>query len=198
MLDAVIEFVRANEAYIGPIAFALAAIESLAIVGILVPGASMLLALGGLAGVGMIPLAPLLIWAIAGAITGDALSYLFGRWSRQHVETARWLQRWAPHIEQARQFIARHGIASVAMGRFLGPLRAIVPFVAGALGMPPTRYFVANVISAIGWAPLWILPGTTLGVIFKEQGINATLILIAAILMITFIIVYTRKKVRHV
>ena len=56
-------------------------------------------------------------------------------------------------------FFKRYGVHSVFIGRFLGPLRAVVPLVAGMMHMPPLRFNTANVLSAVVWAPALVLFG---------------------------------------
>jgi len=67
-------------------------------------------------------------------------------------------------LENGERFFERHGGKSVFIGRFVGPMRAIVPVVAGMLKMSHTRFFIANVTSGIGWAPAYMFPGFMLGV----------------------------------
>ncbi|MCW8886748.1 MAG: hypothetical protein OQK12_16095, partial [Motiliproteus sp.] len=54
-------------------------------------------------------------------------------------------------------------IYSVVIGRFVGPVRPVVPFVAGMLSMKPALFVSINLISALAWAPVYILPGYLLG-----------------------------------
>jgi membrane-associated phospholipid phosphatase len=56
----------------------------------------------------------------------------------------------------------------VFIGRFVGPVRALIPMVAGMLGMRPLQFTIANVTSAIGWAPAYMLPGILLGAMSFE------------------------------
>jgi membrane protein DedA with SNARE-associated domain len=59
-------------------------------------------------------------------------------------------------------------VLSVFLGRFFGPLRAVVPIVAGIMEMPQTRFQVANVVSAVVWLPMLMLPGALAGTLFKD------------------------------
>src|SRR5262249_30656865 len=82
-------------------------------------------------------------------------------------------------------FIRRHGVKSVAIGRFVPALRAVVPLAAGVLGMPVGRFYVANVLSGLAWSPAHILPGALLGVSFGVmEGISARLAVFALALII--------------
>ena len=61
------------------------------------------------------------------------------------------------------RFFEKYGGKSVAFGRFVGPMRAVIPLVAGMMGMPTGRFLAANILSAIVWAPVYLLPGIVFG-----------------------------------
>jgi membrane protein DedA with SNARE-associated domain len=63
-------------------------------------------------------------------------------------------------IQQGRVFFKRWGAWAIVIGRFLGPLRASVPIVAGITEMPRLRFQVANWTSAFLWAAVLLAPGT--------------------------------------
>jgi membrane protein DedA with SNARE-associated domain len=60
-------------------------------------------------------------------------------------------------------FFQRHGGKSVFIGRFFGPIRAVVPLAAGIMQMPRGRFWFANVASALVWAPMLLLAGDLVG-----------------------------------
>ncbi|WP_197910446.1 DedA family protein [Desulfosarcina ovata] len=60
-------------------------------------------------------------------------------------------------------FFKRHGSKSVLFGRFVGPVRPVIPVVAGMLGMQPRQFFIVNVLLAVGWALAYVLPGVFFG-----------------------------------
>jgi membrane protein DedA with SNARE-associated domain len=51
----------------------------------------------------------------------------------------------------------------VAIGRFFGPIRAVIPLAAGLMQMPSIRFWVANVASALVWAPMLVFAGDAVG-----------------------------------
>ena len=57
------------------------------------------------------------------------------------------------------RFFHRHGGKSVFIGRFFGPVRAVIPLAAGIMRMPPRLFWIANVTSALVWAPMLLLAG---------------------------------------
>jgi membrane protein DedA with SNARE-associated domain/membrane-associated phospholipid phosphatase len=159
----IVEWLNANPELAGLATFIISAAESIAIIGTIVPGSVMMTAIGALVGAGVIPFWPTLIWAILGAIVGDGVSYWLGYHFKDRIYDI-WPFRQHPKILQAGEvFFRRHGSMSVFIGRFVGPVRALVPVVAGMFGMRPIIFAIANVASAIGWAPAYMLPGFLLG-----------------------------------
>lgn len=133
--------------------------ESLVLVGLMVPATALMLLIGGLVGGGVIAAVPVVAGAVVGAILGDIISYVIGRWAGTSI-VYRWpLNRYKSGVAKARLFFRRYGFAAVFLGRFFGPLRSTVPLVAGMMSMDQARFQLANIASAIVWAPLMLAPG---------------------------------------
>jgi membrane protein DedA with SNARE-associated domain len=133
--------------------------ESFAFVSFLFPGTAIMVAAGTLIPSGIIPLWPVLVGAVAGATLGDFISYWIGYRFGPVLET-HWPFVSHPHLlANGHALFEKHGALSVFIGRFLGPLRAVVPLVAGSLQMPVDRFLIANVASAIIWAPALLFVG---------------------------------------
>jgi undecaprenyl-diphosphatase len=156
-------WIELNPAYAGWVVFSIALAESLAIVGVLVPGVVILFGAGTLIGAGILDFWTMCAWAIAGAIIGDGLSFWLGHHFEYLTERWRWFRLHPDHLQRGVDFFRKYGDLSIALGRFFGPIRAIVPLVAGLMRMPPKRFYIANVLSALVWAPAYLLPGMLLG-----------------------------------
>ena len=155
---AIVQLTSTHSALAGPIVGALAFGESLAIVGLFIPAAALMFAVGGLIGTGAIDPAPVLLCGIFGAVLGDWVSYLIGRRIGPSVYR-RWpLNRHRPAVARTRLFFRRYGFAAILFGRFLGPIRATVPIVAGVMNMKHRSFQLANAISAIIWVPALLAP----------------------------------------
>lgn len=148
--------------------------EALPVLGAVVPGSAIVIGVSALIGLGNHSVWPILGAAILGAIASDGLSYWFG-----HSFKARAADFWplSAHPElmtRAQHFFDRHGGKSVAMARFTPVVRAFVPLIAGISGMNATRFYLANVLSAVGWAASHVLPsaaaGASLGVLGAISG----------------------------
>ncbi len=149
-------------------AFLIAFFESLAVVGLLVPGTVVMTAIGVLIGTAVLPFIDITLWSIVGAIAGDVLSFWLGYRYHQQVRE-RWPFRHYPKLlEKGELFFRQHGGKGVFLGRFIGPMRPIVPLIAGMLSMRPARFILVDCISGILWAPAYMLPGILIGAASQE------------------------------
>ncbi|HEX3884336.1 MAG TPA: DedA family protein [Stellaceae bacterium] len=155
--------------------------ESFAFLSLLFPGTTLLIAAGALMADGSLPYWPVIIGAVAGAVLGDTVSYWIGR--RYGGALARvWpFSRDPEMLPKGIRFFERHGGKSVFIGRFFGPLRAVIPLAAGVLRMPSGWFWVANFVSAIVWAPMLLFIGDAVGEVGdKFIGAASTAVLIFA------------------
>ncbi len=159
LLDQSIQFIERHQEWAGLVVFLMALGESLFLIGILLPATVLLFVVGGLVGNGSLPWAEVLCWGFLGAVIGDALSYWLGCWAGPRVLRWRYLKSHRKHVARARLFFYRYGFLAVLIGRFLGPVRSLIPTVAGAMGMPQARFQLANILSAAAWMPALLAPG---------------------------------------
>ncbi len=137
--------------------------ESLAVAGILVPGVVLLFGLAALAGGGALSIEWTLFAAFSGAVCGDICSFYLGKRYSLGIKNIWPLSKTPELVFRAEAFFQRHGGKSVVIGRFVGPIRPIIPALAGAFGMPDRRFIGINLLSAVLWAPWYILPGYLFG-----------------------------------
>ncbi|MGE5534317.1 MAG: DedA family protein [Acidobacteriota bacterium] len=159
-VQSILAFVRDHEAWTLPIVFALAFGESLAFVSLLVPATVALVGIGALIGASGIEFIPIWISAALGAAVGDWVSYWFGVTFKGAVAHIWPLSRRPDLLARGHRFVERYGLYAVLLGRFLGPLRAVVPLVAGILVMPSLKFQLANFSSAFLWAAVLLAPGS--------------------------------------
>ena len=159
--------------------------ESLAIVGSLVPGSTIVF-VGGML-VGLKAIDPWLAGtaSVIGAVLGDGLSYWLGHRYKQAIRTM-WPIRDHPLVfARGEAYFAAHGGKSVFLGRFFGPTRAIVPLIAGMSGMPSVRFYVMNVLSAFAWAAAHLVPGALFGASLTLAGaVSARLVALLGLLVV--------------
>ena len=138
-------------------------VESFAFLSLLFPGVTLLIAAGTLLNTGTLPYLPVLAGAILGAVLGDFASYWIGRRFGDGMVRLWPFSRNPELVPGGIRFFARHGGKSVFIGRFWGPLRAVIPLAAGIMGMPRGKFWVANIASAVVWAPMLLLAGDAIG-----------------------------------
>jgi len=137
--------------------------ESFAFLSLLFPGTTLLIAAGTLMADGTLPYAPVLAGAVLGATLGDSVSYWIGRRFGGGIARVWPFSRNPDLLPAGIRFFAKHGGKSVAIGRFFGPVRAVIPLAAGLMQMPRGWFWFANIVSALVWAPMLLFAGDAVG-----------------------------------
>lgn len=158
--DEALRLIETHRAWAGVIYGLMAFGESLVIIGVLVPATGVMVATGALVGAGTVPFVDIWIGGAIGAALGDTVSYWVGRRLGPGIERLWPFSRHPETLAAARNVFAHWGWMAVVVGRFIGPLRATIPTVAGLTAMPRTTFQLANVGSAILWIPVVIFPGS--------------------------------------
>jgi membrane protein DedA with SNARE-associated domain len=141
------------------IIFFLAFGESLAFLSLLLPATVILLALGALISDRGIAFWPIWAAAASGAFFGDWISYWIGHHYQHRVVDIWPLSRNPKLLTRGHAFFKRWGVLGIFIGRFFGPLRAVVPLVGGICGMPYGYFQLSNITSAMIWAFGILAPG---------------------------------------
>ena len=158
-IDPLIAFVSAHTWLAYLTLFLAALLEAVPVVGSVIPGSTIILALSGLVAGGELKLQWVLSAAIGGALIGDGSAYWTGYRSQHEILSSWPLNKCPGVIAQSEAFFRRWGIWAVFFARFVPPIRAFVPITAGALGMAPMKFFAANFPAVLLWAPAHVLPG---------------------------------------
>ena len=150
---------------LGPWTYALVAVlaflETGAFVGLVAPGETVVIAGGVVAGQGEIQLLPLigLVWACA--VLGDTTSFFIGRRLGR-----KFLERHGPRVkiteerlQQVESYFDRHGGKTILIGRFIGLVRALAPFIAGSSGLPYRRFIPYSIVGTGLWATVFCVLG---------------------------------------
>jgi membrane protein DedA with SNARE-associated domain/membrane-associated phospholipid phosphatase len=139
----------------------LAYLETGAFVGLVAPGETVVIAGGVIAGQGEIDLIPLigLVWTCA--VLGDVTSFFLGRRLGR-----RFLERHGPRVKITPQrlttvedYFARHGGKTILIGRFIGLVRALAPFIAGTSGVPFRRFIPFSIVGTGLWSTTFCVLG---------------------------------------
>ncbi|MDQ3751800.1 MAG: bifunctional DedA family/phosphatase PAP2 family protein [Actinomycetota bacterium] len=142
----------------------IAAAESAAFIGLVLPGEATMLLAGVLVYEGRASLPLMLVVGCAGAIAGDSVGYAVGRYFGPRLMRGRLgrrvgLERW----ERAQTYLRARGARAVLIGRFVGVLRALMPAIAGSAGLPYRSFVLYSVMGASLWVTAFILLGVAAG-----------------------------------
>ena len=158
-LDPLIAFVSAH-AWLAYLTLFLAALlEAVPVVGAVIPGSTVILALSALVPGGELRLEGVLAAAIAGALLGDGLAFWIGHRSQREILGAWPLANYPKLIGESEAFFNKWGTLAVFFARFVPPIRAFVPITAGSLGMAPWKFYSVNVCAILLWAVAHVAPG---------------------------------------
>ncbi len=158
-----LEFIKEHESWAIVLMFITGFVESSAFVSLLFPGTTLLIAAGALMNSGTLPYLPVVIGSVLGAALGDSVSYWIGRRFGGGISRLWPFNRNPELLLNGIRFFARHGGKSVFIGRFWGPIRAVIPLAAGIMLMARGRFWVANIASALVWAPMLLFAGDVVG-----------------------------------
>lgn len=161
--------------------FAASLLEAVAVIGTVIPGSSVVVVGGVLVGLQVLDPWWAALAAVTGATLGDGMSYWLGRHYHKRLLNLWPLKKYPALFERGQAYFTQNGGKSVFLGRFLGPVRAIVPVVAGMSDMPVLRFMVVNVLSAIAWAGAHLLPGVLFGASLQLAGAVSSRLLILLI-----------------
>lgn len=158
-----VDYLGAHQGLAILFAFLVAFGEALLILGLFVPSTAVLVGLGTLIGLGRLAFLPIFLAAVAGAIAGDALSFWAGIHWKEHIRTFWPFSRYTALMAKGERFVASHGGKSIFIVRFIPGVKAVVPTIAGMMGMSVTRFAIVNVVSAFAWAAAHLLPAMAFG-----------------------------------
>ena len=146
-----VEFMRVNQQWAVPIVFFVAFAECVAVLSWIVPATVFFTAFGAAAGAMGLNLGPLAFAASVGAASGFWISYWAGQILGPRVDH-HWPFKDNPQLlARGHAFFEKWGIASILIGHFFGPLRAVIAIVAGIVSMPFLQFQIANWIASFVW-----------------------------------------------
>lgn len=157
--DPLIAFVSAHPWLAYLTIFLAALLEAVPVVGSVIPGSTIILALSGLIPGGELGLQWVLAAAVAGALLGDGSAFWIGHRAKREILGSWPMSRYPHLVERSEAFFRRWGALAVFFARFVPPIRAFVPITAGALGMSPPLFYTVNILAILLWAPAHVLPG---------------------------------------
>jgi membrane protein DedA with SNARE-associated domain len=155
-------------ALVGGLAF----LETGAFVGLIAPGETAIVLGGVVAAHGEIDLAAVLVIAWVAAALGDIVSFALGaRLGRRFIHRhGPRMGLTAPRVERVEAFYERHGAKAILVGRFVGIVRAVSPFLAGASGLRLRAFLPWSLLGTALWASAFTLAGYAFSESFSEAA----------------------------
>jgi len=188
LLPQITETIAQNSLWAGLALFALTLLEALLLVGLLIPIVGVMLMAGALVAQGALHPVEAILWCSAGAVVGDALSYMLGRGLGARRLAGGLLSGHRRLFARARLLSRRHGVIAIAAARFMGPIRPFIPIVAGMSRSRPWAFQVASALTAPLWVISLLAPGylaaRNLDLLRTDPAAGAALALGAAILAV--------------
>ena len=174
----------------------LAFLETGAFIGLVAPGETTVIVGGLVAGQGQISLMVLIAIVWTCAVLGDLTSYTLGRRLGRDfmVRHGARVKITEERLEQVEAFFVKHGGMTILIGRFIGLVRAIAPFIAGASRMPLRKFLPYDVLGAGLWATTFCVLGYVFWRSFDQltawvsRGLFAFGLVVAVIVGIVFLI----------
>jgi membrane protein DedA with SNARE-associated domain/membrane-associated phospholipid phosphatase len=174
----------------------MAFLETGAFIGLVAPGETTVIVGGLVAGQGVISLTVLIAIVWSCAVAGDVTSYMLGRrlgrdFMVRHGARVKITEERLEHVER---FFERRGGMTILIGRFIGLVRAIAPFVAGASRMPLRKFLPYDILGAGLWATTFCVLGYVFWRSFDQltswvsRGLFAFGLVVALIVGIVFLV----------
>ena len=144
-------------ALVGGLAF----LETGAFVGLIAPGETAVVLGGVVAAQGEVDIALMLVLVWIAAAAGDFVSFLLGRRLGRRFLVARGprIGVTPPRLARVETFFERHGAKAILVGRFVGIIRAVAPFLAGSSGMRLRAFLPWSLLGTAAWAATFTLVG---------------------------------------
>ena len=191
----VILWLKDNPEWIALGVFGAAFIESFALIGVIIPGVVLLAVISGMAA-STLNVFELVLIAYVASFLADILSFLLGTGISKSIDKLWPFNKYPNLLVQGRTFVKRFGILGVFVGKFIGPIRPLLPLTAGSLGMNFKHFSIVEIFSSFLWALLYTVPGYYAGKSILESQFDLTwlMTIIIGIVVLLFIVRYFNRK----
>jgi membrane-associated protein len=164
----------------------------------ILPGDSLLFAVGSLCAIGALDLSTTLILLTVAAILGDAVNYAIGYRVGPRVftrEQSRLLNR--EYLDRTHEFYERYGPVTIVIARFVPIVRTFAPFVAGIGRMTYARFALYNVTGAVLWIGSLVIGGYLFGNIpIVRRHFTLVILAIVVLSVLPGVIEFLRQRAR--
>jgi undecaprenyl-diphosphatase len=191
----VILWLKDNPEWIALGVFGAAFIESFALIGVIIPGVVLLAVISGMAA-STLSVFELVLIAYVASFLADILSFLLGTGISKSIDKLWPFNKYPNLLVQGRRFVKRFGILGVFVGKFIGPIRPLLPLTAGSLGMNFKYFFTVEIFSSFLWALLYTVPGYYAGksILDSQFNLNWLIAIIIGVAILIVIVRYFNRK----
>ena len=191
-IDGVILWLQQNPEWVAWGLFFAAFVESFAVIGIFIPGVVLLAIISGMAASADMHIASVLIIVYSASCIADISSYLIGMRLNKRIDSI-WPFKTNPGwLMKGKEFFKTYGILGVFIGRFIGPVRPVMPITAGSMGMKFKHFLGVDLFSGLIWAPMYSLPGYFAGKVVFENTSSMYLLLGLSIVLILVVLIFKK------
>lgn len=167
MIDWLNAFLSLHHELIGMALFLIAFLECLMIVGLFVPGVTLLFVAALIAGKSGFPLWAALLLTFLGGFLGDLISYAIGFKLKNKIFKASILNKNTKWISMAEGYFQRYGGMGLLIGRFISPMRPIMPMMAGIFNLSFIKCLFVSFLASIAWSISFVMPSWITGAAFS-------------------------------
>ena len=133
-------------------------IESFALIGIIIPGVVLLAVISGLAATSL-SATEVVFLAYFSSLLADVISFFIGFSFRNSLNKMWPFKRYPEFLKEGQNFFKSYGMIGLFTGKFIGPIRPLLPITAGSLNMDKKRFFLIEIFSCFLWALIYTIPG---------------------------------------
>ncbi len=162
----------------------------------ILPGDSLLFAIGSFAALGALKLEYLLVGLSIAAILGDSVNYAIGHYMGPKVFTKKDSRIFRKeYLDKTHRFYEKYGAKTIIFARFVPIVRTFAPFVAGIGAMSYGKFLTYNIIGGIAWICLFVLGGYFFGGLqIVKQNFTLVILAIIALSVMPGVIEYVRSR----
>ena len=170
------------------------------LVGLFLPGDSLLITAGLIAATGALNIWWINVLLMVAAIVGDSVGYAIGARIGPRLFTREKSMLFNPkHVDRTRRFYARYGAKTIVIARFVPIVRTFAPVLAGVGQMPYRRFLSYNVFGGIGWVAGMTWTGYFLGSAIPDikSHIHKVVLVVIVVSVIPIVIEVLRERRRR-
>ncbi|CAL4319689.1 DedA family protein [Buchnera aphidicola] len=147
-------------------------LESLAIIGLFLPGIVFMSMIGTLIGNQSLNFYSAWVTSSVGCLLGDCLSYFLGLKFKHWLYFLKNIKRYESVLLKIQNTVRTHSMATILIGRFIGPTRALIPMVSGMLKLSFKKFIIPDMIGCLLWPPICFFPGIITGIVIDSPNYN--------------------------